>query len=161
MDRFGKDRKAFMHLVNELCVALSYPERDDDVRDDETLIMEMTLEGISFTVSHSFERSPEKVLIQGIFGVLPNENITEVLYRMMHLNRELSESGAASIGYEKNAANVVYAHQADLHTLSGDSLLSTMTEIAWRAAYWQSSYFLQNDSPAITSTLDERFISLA
>ena len=161
MDRFANDRKAFMRLVNDLCVALSYPERDDPIRDDETLVMEMKLEKISFAVSHSFERRPEKILIQGIFGALPSENVTEILYRLMHLNRELSESGVASIGYEGNGAMVVYAHQADLHSLSGDTLLSTMTEIAWRAAYWQSSYFLKDESPAISTLSDQRFISLA
>ena len=161
MEKFGNDRKTFMALVSALCVALSYPARDDEIRDDETLVMEMTLEGIEFTVSHSFNSDPEKIIVQGVFGHLPAENTTEVLYRLMHLNRELSESGVASIGYDQNTENVVYSHEANLNTLSGDGLLAVMTEIAWRAAYWQSSYFLQAEPAELTGKLDQKFISLA
>lgn len=161
MKLIGTERQAFMSLVNDLCKALSYPERNDDIRDDETLIMEMTLEGFAFTVSHSLVHSPEKVLIQASFGPVPTERSTEVLYRLMHLNRELSEAGTASLGFDDTSDAVVYAHAAVLHELTGSSLLTTMMEITWRAEYWQSTYFLQTEGPASVKSFDERLISLA
>ena len=161
MNSVGTERKAFMSLVNDLCKALSYPERDDEPRDDETLVMEMTLEGIAFTVSHSLEQAPEKVLIQASFGPVPKAQSTDVLYRLMHLNRELSEAGTASLGFDASYGAVVYTHAARLSELTGNSLLTTMTEITWRAEYWQSTYFLQTESPTSAGSFDERLISLA
>ena len=161
MNSIGTERKAFMSLVNDLCKALSYPKRDDEPRDDETLVMEMTLEGIAFTVSHSLEHAPEKVLIQASFGPVPKSQSTDVLYRLMHLNRELSEAGTASLGFDASYGAVVYCHAARLSELTGGNLLTTMTEITWRAEYWQSTYFLQTESPTGASSFDERLISLA
>jgi hypothetical protein len=161
MESMHRERSLFMSLVNDLCKELSYPERDEEIRDDETLVMEMTLEGIAFTVSHALNTHPEKILIQAVFGPLPNEKKTDVLYRIMHLNRELSETGVATIGYDAATASVVYTHAAVLSELSGATLLTTMTEITWRAEYWQSTYFLQADGPKSTETFNEQFISLA
>jgi hypothetical protein len=161
MEPMYRERKAFMRLVSDLCKELSYPERDEALRDDETLIMEMTLEGIVFNVSHSLHEHPEKILIQAVFGPLPGERRADVLYRIMHLNRELSETGLATIGYDTAAGMVVYAHAAVLAELSGATLLNTMTEITWRAEYWQSTYFLQDDGQRVPEKLNEQFISLA
>ncbi len=161
MKSIYRERKAFMNLVNGLCKALSYPERDEELRDDATLVMEMTLEGIAFTVSHSLEQHPQKVLIQASFGSLPDTRRTDVLYRLMHLNRELSESGLAAIGYDAASSAVIYTHAAMLAELSGDDLLLTMTEITWRAEYWQSTYFLQDEVPNTLENLNQQFISLA
>lgn len=161
MNPISNERKAFMSLVNDLRKALSYPERDDEPRDDETLIMEMNLEGIAFTVSHSLEHSPEKIMIQASFGPLPKTQSTEVLYRLMHLNRELSEAGTASLGFDPSYGAVVYTHAATLGELTGSNLLTTMTEISWRAEHWQSTYFLETESTASVGNFDERLISLA
>jgi hypothetical protein len=161
MESIYKERKAFMNLVNALCKALSYPERDEALRDDTTLVMEMTLEGIPFTVSHSLDQHPGKILIQAAFGPLPDTRRNDVLFRLLHLNRELSESGLAAIGYEVETGSVVYTHTAHLDELSGDALLLAMTEIAWRAEYWQSTYFLQSESSNNLENFSETFISLA
>jgi Tir chaperone protein (CesT) family len=161
MESMHSERKAFMSLVNDLCRELSYPERDEELRSDETLVMEMTLEGIAFNVSHSLNEKPQNILIQAAFGPLPRERRTDVLYRVMHLNRELSETGVATIGYDRKTGNVVYTHAAVLADLNGATLLTIMTEITWRAEYWQSTYFLQDDSPKSPHNINEQFISLA
>lgn len=161
MHSMPTERSAFMSLVNDLCRVLNYPERSSEVRDDETLVMEMTLEGIAFTVSHSLNEQTEKVLIQADFGQLPAERTTDVLYRIMHLNRELSETGVAKICFDDVVNAVIYIHTAPLETLDGASLLTIMTEITWRAEYWQTTYFLNTDSPKIPENFNEKFISLA
>ena len=161
MESLAGERVAFMSLVNDLCKELSYPERDEEVRDDETLVMEMTLEGLGFNVSHSLKQHPEKILIQATFGPLPSERKKDVLYRILHLNRELSETGLATIGFDNTTGSVVYTHAAFLDELSGATLLTAMTEITWRAEYWQSTYFLHEDIPKTPEKLIERFISLA
>jgi hypothetical protein len=161
MESMHSKRGAFMSLINDLCKELSYPERNEELRDDEMLVMEMTLEGIAFTVSHSLNEHAEKILIQADFGPLPDERRTDVLYRIMHLNRELSEIGLAKIAYDAATGLVVYTHAAVLAELTGAILLTSMTEIAWRAEYWQSTYFLQTDGQRYPENLNEPFISLA
>ena len=161
MEPMYRQRKAFMSLVSDLCKELSYPERDEELRDDETLVMEMTLEGVAFNVSHSLNEHPEKILIQAAFGPLPDARRADVLYRIMHLNRELSEAGLATLAYDAATGSVVYIHAAVLAELSGAILLSTMTEITWRAEYWQSTYFLQDDGQSSPEKFNEQFISLA
>ena len=161
MESMYRERRLFMSLVNDLCKELSYPERDEEIRNDETLVMEMTLEGFAFTVSHALNAHSEKILIQAAFGPLPNERKTDVLYRIMHLNRELSETGVATIGYDTATGSVVYTHAAVLAELDGATLLTTMTEITWRAEYWQTTYFLQTDDPKSLENFNEQFISLA
>jgi hypothetical protein len=150
-----------MALVNDLCKELSYPEREDEFRNDEMLVMEMKLEDIPFCVSHSLVHAPERILIEAGFGVLPQERRTDVLYRLMHLNRELSEAGAASFALGDGEEEVVYTHAAALQGATGSTLLTTMTEITWRAEYWRSTYFLDQEKPGSTGSFDERLISLA
>jgi hypothetical protein len=139
-------RQIFMELVNDLSRELSYPENSEPLREDNVLVMEMSLEDIPFNVSHFMENQPEKILIEAVFGDVPPENATDILYRILHLNRELSESGMASIGYDSIRAKVVYSLALKIDSLSGESILEKMTETAWRAKYWRKTHFLQDSN---------------
>ena len=151
-----------MHLVNDLCRVLSYPENSDALREDEVLVMEMSLEDIPFNVSHFLITAPEKILIEAIFGDVPLERTAEILYRILHLNRELSESGGASVGYDVERSKIIYSQALYLGKTSGELLLGKMTEISWRAKYWQKTFFLkENDSGLHNSVLKDQFTSLA
>lgn len=154
------DRKAFTDVVNSLCRVLSYPEHPDVPREDEILIMEMSLDEIPFAVSHSLTNDPKKILIEAEFGKVPNENVIEILFRLLHLNRELSESASATLAINPETSMVIYTYAANLSTLTGSGLLEIMTEAAWRAKYWKINYFLKDLEADEKGTLPQKFISL-
>lgn len=154
-------RKLFMHLVNDLSRVLSYPENSEELREDDVLVMEMSLEDVPFNVLHFMKQAPEKVLIEAIFGDVPTQRSTDVLYRVLHLNRELSESGIAAIAYDPERKKLVYCQELTLENASGQILLEKMTEICWRAQYWRETYFLKdNESDEKSAGGGDAFVSL-
>jgi hypothetical protein len=154
-------RKQFLQLVADICAELGLPPCDSDLKDDETLIMEMGLEGIPFAVVHSLSETPNRVLIEANFGKLPVQRRTAVMYRMLHLNRELAEAGLAAFTLEKDTGNVIYTHAADLADSTGKSLLGAMTDITWRGEHWKKTWFLEEEHRGDDAVIDQRWISLA
>lgn len=161
MEKYKNERRAFMALVNDLCRVLSYPDIDEPIRDDQVLVMEMMLDGISFNVSHSFVNAQQRIRIEAIFGEMPADRVSQVLYRLLHLNRELSEFGNSSLGYDSTRSKIIYSHVTNLASLDGQGLLNVMTEIAWRAKYWRENYFLSEDIKSDAFRMDGRLIPLA
>lgn len=155
------DRKAFTDVVNSLCRVLSYPEHQNVPREDEILIMEMSLEEIPFAVSHSLVNDSKRILIEAEFGQVPNENAADILFRLLHLSRELSEAAAAALAINPETSVVTYTYAANLSDLTGSGLLEIMTEIAWRAKYWKENYFLAHPTADQNEVLAHKFISLA
>lgn len=154
-------RKAFLQLVADICVELDVPPCDSDMKTDETLIMEMGLEGIGFSVVHSLTNHPERILIEANFGDLPQERRTAVLYRMLHLNRELAEAGNAAFTLDAGSGNVIYTHAAKLVESTGKDLLGAMTDITWRGEHWKKTWFLEDAKHDDGAVFEQRWISLA
>jgi hypothetical protein len=137
------------------------PNCDSDLKNDETLIMEMGLEGIGFSVIHSLTNRPDYILIEANFGGLPQERRTAVLYRMLHLNRELAEAGHAAFTLDTGSGNVIYTHAAKLAESTGKELLGAMTDITWRGEHWKKTWFLEDPKADGDMVSDQRWISLA
>jgi hypothetical protein len=156
-----KHRKAFLQLVAEICAELGLPPCDSDLKNDETLIMEMGLEGIGFSVVHCLSNQPDWLLIEANFGKLPHERRTAVLYRMLHLNRELAEAGQAAFTLDEGSGDVIYTHAAALADSSGKEMLGTMTDITWRGEHWKKTWFLEESRRSDAEVTDQRWISLA
>jgi hypothetical protein len=154
-------RKAFLRLVAEICTELGLPPCDGDMKNDETLIMEMGLEGIGFSVVHALKNHPERILIEANFGPLPPERRIAVLYRMLHLNRELAEAGQAGFTLDRASGNVIYTHAAPLADSTGKDVLGTMTDITWRGEHWKKTWFLEEGKRGDDAVADQRWISLA
>jgi hypothetical protein len=154
-------RKNFLRLVAEICAELDLPPCDSDLKNDETLIMEMGLEGIGFSVVHTLTNHPERIMIEANFGPLPQERRTAVLYRMLHLNRELAEAGQAVFTLDGTSGNVIYTHAVQLADSTGKEVLGTMTDITWRGEHWKKTWFLDEGKRGDDAVTDQRWISLA
>jgi len=139
-------RERFLVLVDQVCEELGFPPNEEVPHADHALAMEM--DGISFSVVHDLEVSPERILIECRMGQLPEDNRLPALTRLLHFNRGFFEMGEAAFSIDAVNGDVMYTHACGLHDADGRSLLAIMTEMSWQARQWNSDYFIGEDTRA-------------
>ncbi len=145
-------RFRFLKVVDELRVALGYPLRTEDPEPGEDLAMEMMYGGFDFAVVHSLAKSPERILIECIFGEIPEGKPEAVMSRLLEMNAALAEVDGSVFCLNEQGTKLLYTLALDLQALEGSDLLKRMTEIVWHGRRWLETRYL-NDRASDRSEL--------
>ena len=111
------------------------------------LIVEITLQGVPFKLSHGNCSDSALFTVECCFGPIPNEQAQAVLLRMLHINRALADvSTGAAFAIERTTGAAVFAKLHSLDVPDGRALLDAMTWLVVQARQWRSSFFLDDDA---------------
>lgn len=147
-------RQRFLHIVDELRVALGYSMREQDPDPGEELAMEMMYGNFDFAVVHSMKNQPGKVLIECQFGDLPEGRREAIVGRLLQMNTALAEIDGSVFCMDADNKTIIYTLTQSLNELDGTVLLSKMTEIVWHGRRWLETRFLPQDAQHDAERLD-------
>ena len=140
-------RHHFLKVVDELRAALGYSIRTEDPDPGEELAMEMMYGGFDFSVVHSMSKQPESVLIECVFGQVPEGRSESIMKRLLEMNAALAELDGSTFCIDPSGEHLVYTLVIDLAQLDGSILLRKMTEIVWHGRRWvETRYMNQHET---------------
>jgi hypothetical protein len=137
-------RHQFLKVVDELRAALGYSLRTEDPDPGEELAMEMMYGGFDFAVVHSLTRQPECVLIECIFGPIPDSRAEPIMKRLLEMTAALAELDGSTFALDESHDQLVYTLAIDLASLDGAVLLRKMTEIVWHGRRWLETRYMNS-----------------
>ncbi len=137
-------RKNFLAVVDELRAALGYALRDCDPEPGEELAMEMMYGNFDFSVVHSHNFRPDKVLLECDFGEVPEGRRGAILEKLLQMNTVLAELDGSVFCLSQDSSRLIYTLPMRLSTMDGHQLLSKMTEIVWHGRRWLETRFLND-----------------
>ncbi len=152
-------RKKFLSIVDELRAALGYPARDTEPEPGDELAMEMMYGNFDFSVVHSQRFRPEKILIECEFGEVPESRKMAVIERLLQMNVALAEHDGSVFCLDRDGAKLIYVLPMYLMKLSGNGLLSKMTEIVWHGRRWVETRYLAEDRKEPNEILNPVFLA--
>ena len=135
-------RYRFLNVVNELRIALGYSMRSEEQEDGEEVAMEMMYGGFDFSIVHSVVNNPDSVLLECIFGPLPEARAEKIMRRLLEMNAALAELDGSSFSLDATRQLLMYTLELKLGQLDGNVLLRKLTETVWHGQRWQQSYFM-------------------
>lgn len=138
-------RHRFLKVVDELRAALGYSLRTDDPDPGEELAMEMMYGGFDFAVVHSLVKQPENVLIECVFGSIPDSRSEPIMRRLLEMNAALAELDGSTFCLDSSGEQLLYTQAIGLEQLDGTVLLRKMTEIVWHGRRWLETRYMSDD----------------
>lgn len=138
-------RHQFLKVVDELRAALGYAIRSEDPEPGEELAMEMMYGGFDFAVVHSLAKRTETVLIECVFGSVPESRCEQIMKRLLEMNAALAELDGSTFCLDSSGEQLVYTLAIDLDQLDGSILLRKMTEIVWHGRRWLETRYISQD----------------
>lgn len=147
-------RHQFLNVVDELRAALGYSLRTEDPDPGEELAMEMMYGGFDFAVVHSLTRRPECVLIECVFGPIPDSRAEPIMKRLLEMNAALAELDGSTFALDESRDQLVYTLAIDLASLDGSVLLRKMTEIVWHGRRWLETRYMNSGESQAGSLLN-------
>jgi hypothetical protein len=138
-------RHHFLKVVDELRAALGYALRTEDPEPGEDLAMEMMYGGFDFAVVHSLAKRPDSLLIECIFGPVPDGRGESIMRRLLEMNAALAELDGSTFCLDPSGEQLVYTLAIDLTHLDGSVLLRKMTEIVWHGRRWLETRYMNQD----------------
>jgi hypothetical protein len=151
-----QSRLQFRALVNDICRKLNYPDCAELI-DDDGLVMEMQANNVDFMISHTKSDHPEKIIIESVFGSLPQENTELILMKLLEWNANPAETGQFALERTDDASRVIYSHSCNLEDKSSGSILNIMAEMAWLATHWKETNFLKES--LVSASFDTRILA--
>lgn len=140
-------RHRFLSVVDELRSMLGYSVRTEDPEPGDELAMEMMYGGFDFAVVHSLHKSPQRVLIECIYGPVPEGRSVQVMNRLLEMNVALAEVDGSVFCLDESGNQLIYTLALDLELLDGSQLLRKMTEIVWHGRRWLETRYLNDQKP--------------
>jgi hypothetical protein len=137
-------RFRFLQVIDELRAALGYPLRNDEPEHGDELAMEMMYGGFDFAVVHTLRRASDRVLIECVFGDIPEGKSESVLNRLLEMNAALAEVDGSVFCLDETGTKLLYTLAMDLPALDGSALLKKMTEIVWHGRRWLETRYLND-----------------
>ncbi len=147
-------RRRFFLVVDELRAALGYSLRTEDPEPGEELAMEMMYGGFDFSVVHSLAKRPDCVLIECIFGPIPDGRAEHVMKRLLEMNAALAELDGSTFCLEPEGGKLVYTLALELDQIDGSVLLRKMTEVVWHGRRWLETRFMNSAESGIGALLN-------
>lgn len=138
------ERHQFLNLVDELRIALGYAIRNDEQGDGEELALEMMYGGFDFSIVHSQIREPHTVLLECVFGMIPDSRAQSINLRLLEMNAALAELDGSTFSIDRNAQSLIYTVRLELKHLDGTVLLRKMTETVWHGRRWLETRFMNS-----------------
>ena len=135
-------RNKFIHLIDEIRTLLGYELKKENPHPNEDLAMEMMYGGFDFAVVHSSKNSPEKILIECVFGNIPLEKEQPIITNLLNMNVVLAELDASVFCLDRHSGEVIYTLALNIDEQDANTLLSKMTEIVWHGRRWLETRFL-------------------
>ena len=142
MTEFQK-RQIFIQLIDEIRVSLGYALRKEEISETEDLAMEMIYGGYEFALVHSLKNASDKLLIECVFGNIPEANEEEILLNILHMNAALAEIDGSVFCIDELTGKLVYTVSMNLFEVDANQILRKMTETVWHGRRWSETYFLR------------------
>jgi hypothetical protein len=152
MNNIGQNqfRHQYLQVVDELRAALGYAMRSEDQADAEEIAMEMMYGGFDFAIVHSQVRSSETILLECVFGPIPDGRAQPVMKRLLEMNAALGELDGSSFSFDQENQQLIYTLRLGLSQLDGTVLLRKMTETVWHGRRWLETRYM--NGPESNST---------
>jgi hypothetical protein len=128
-------------------MALGYTLRESDPDPGDELAMEMMYGNFDFFVVHSLISRADKILIECVFGEIPESRRRQIIERLFQMNTVLAELDGSAFCLDEEGIKLVYILPVSLLETDGHFLLKKMTEIVWHGRRWlENSYLSENNS---------------
>ncbi len=138
-----QQRAAFLCLIDQIRTALGYSIRKEDISQIDDIAMEMNYGGYEFSLVHSVRNSPEKILIECVFGEFPSEKKEKILLNIAHMNYALAEIDGSIFCFDEETERIIYTISLDLSDNDANQILRKMTEIVWHGRRWSDNFFIK------------------
>ncbi len=135
-------RYRFLNIVNELRIALGYSMRSEEQEGGEEIAMEMMYGGFDFSLVHSLANKPDSVLLECVFGPLPESRAEPVMRRLLEMNAALAELDGSSFSIDATGQLLMYTLELELAELDGTVLLRKLTETVWHGQRWHQTRYM-------------------
>lgn len=141
----SEQRRKFFSIIDELRAALGYALRSDDLELGDEIVVEMMYGNFDFSVVHSLQYSPDKILIECQFGEIPRSRNELIAERLLQINSVLAELDSSLFCFDEDCQKVVYVMPLALSSLTGHLLLSKMTEMVWHGRRWVETRYIKDE----------------
>jgi hypothetical protein len=137
-------RHQFLKLVDELRSALGYSLRSDEEVDGDEIAMEMMYGGFDFSVVHSHTLRPDTILIECVFGPIPDGRAQVIMKRLLEMNAALAELDGSAFSLDQVKQSLIYTLRIEINQLDGVVLLRKMTETVWHGRRWLETRYMNS-----------------
>jgi hypothetical protein len=154
-------RRKFIALVEDVFRDLGFspPAMTHDA--EAPLAMEIEVDEIIFEVVHSSRDRPEDLLIECHFGQPPQDNVAEVLAKVLQVNLSLARDHEPAFGADMVSGDVIYAFHEPLDRMTARELMDAMKQAAVQAKEWRQNFFLEDRASAQQTPASMHFETLA
>jgi hypothetical protein len=137
-------RHQFLKIVDELRSALGYSLRSEEEFEGEEIAMEMMYGGFDFSVVHSQTLEPNSILIECVFGPVPDSRAQIIMRRLLEMNAALAELDGSAFSFDQAKQSLIYTLRIELNQLDGVVLLRKMTETVWHGRRWLETRYMNS-----------------
>jgi hypothetical protein len=137
-------RHQFLKVVDELRAALGYSLRSEDESEGNEIAMEMMYGGFDFAVVHSQTLQADTILIECIFGPVPDGRAQPIMNRLLEMNAALAELDGSAFSLDQTRQQLIYTLRIELNQLDGVVLLRKMTETVWHGRRWLETRYMNS-----------------
>jgi hypothetical protein len=142
-------RHHFLKIVDELRAALGYSIRSEDESEGSEIAMEMMYGGFDFAVVHSKTQQANTILLECVFGPVPDGRAELIMKRLLEMNAALAELDGSAFSLDQSRQLLIYTLRIELNQLDGVVLLRKMTETVWHGRRWLETRYM--NSPEASS----------
>jgi hypothetical protein len=144
-----------VHLTEELERRLG-----DDILiypgEHPSFVVEFEYDHVPFALVHPQSDAAHKVTLFCRFGRLPEDRKAEVLQRLMEINFMSFSDAMATFSLDPVEQDVMYGMQADLGSITSDSIIDTVRRLAAQADEWNDTFYLEQTLPGDENSLNQR-----
>jgi hypothetical protein len=137
-------RHQFLRVVDELRAALGYSLRSEDESEGNEIAMEMMYGGFDFAVVHSQTLQADTILLECIFGPVPDGRAQPIMKRLLEMNSALAELDGSAFSLDQTRQQLIYTLRIELNQLDGVVLLRKMTETVWHGRRWLETRYMKS-----------------
>ena len=137
-------RHQFLKVVDELRAALGYSLRSEEESEGNEIAMEMMYGGFDFAVVHSQTLKADTILLECIFGPVPDGRAQPIMKRLLEMNAALAELDGSAFSLDQTRQQLIYTLRIELNQLDGVVLLRKMTETVWHGRRWLETRYMNS-----------------
>jgi hypothetical protein len=137
-------RHQFLKIVDELRVALGYSLRSEEEFEGVEIAMEMMYGGFDFAVVHSQTLQSNTILLECVFGPVPDGRAQPIMKRLLEMNAALAELDGSAFSLDQTRQLLIYTLRIELNQLDGVVLLRKMTETVWHGRRWLETRYMNS-----------------
>ena len=137
-------RHQFLKVVDELRAALGYSLRSEDESEGDEIAMEMMYGGFDFAVVHSQMLKADTILLECVFGPIPDGRAQPIMKRLLEMNAALAELDGSAFSLDQTRQQLIYTLRIEINQLDGVVLLRKMTETVWHGRRWLETRYMNS-----------------